>query len=373
MFCFQCGAKNEDAARFCENCGADLYAHAAAAQPQVWRPRAAQAEPPAPVPPAKRPAAIVPAQTAPIPPVPPVVTAQTTYIPVPPVQQVVVQRVRPAPVKLVPAAPTAYTRALTQNGASPLFLAATILLTLTSLLSLYTYFNNPSGSGMYFLLSAAGLWNRHSSGEGATLIAVCRALSFLPTLLCCIGLWAAFGACHSKNAQISTGGLSCIRAATVLKIVFTSIAFFFLLILAILALSANGGNLRTLWLLMGGTLSFVLYILLQASVMIALHSASEAAVDGRTNGNAPMFVAVVSILSAVLSLAAVVLSFFPNVLSYHPEDLSFWFRIFLGSNLSLTAGVIKFLTLLLSACGSLLFAVVVIFYRRDINQAAQQA
>lgn len=87
MFCPKCGAANDASARFCTVCGAAMPAH----QPSVQ-------------------------STQPIP--------------------VVVQQVRPAPVQLVPAHPTAYTHALTGCGRSLSYLFAAIALTAVAVLHL---------------------------------------------------------------------------------------------------------------------------------------------------------------------------------------------------------------------------------------------
>ena len=78
MFCPKCGAPNDTSARFCSTCGAAMPVQ----QPMQ--------------------------STQPIP--------------------VVVQQVRPAPVQLVPAHPTAYTHALTGCGRSLSYLFAAIAL-----------------------------------------------------------------------------------------------------------------------------------------------------------------------------------------------------------------------------------------------------
>ena len=86
MFCPKCGAPNDASARFCSTCGAAL----------------------------------------------PVQQPMQSTQPVP----VIVQQVRPAPVQLVPAHPTAYTRALTGCGRSLPYLLAAIALTAVAVLHL---------------------------------------------------------------------------------------------------------------------------------------------------------------------------------------------------------------------------------------------
>ena len=86
MFCPKCGAPNDTSARFCSTCGAAMPAQ----QPMQ--------------------------STQPVP--------------------VIVQQVRPAPVQLVPAHPTAYTHALTGCGRSLSYLFAAIALTAVAVLHL---------------------------------------------------------------------------------------------------------------------------------------------------------------------------------------------------------------------------------------------
>lgn len=86
MFCPKCGAPNDASARFCSTCGAAL----------------------------------------------PVQQPMQSTQPVP----VIVQQVRPTPVQLVPAHPTAYTHALTGCGRSLSYLFAAIALTAVAVLHL---------------------------------------------------------------------------------------------------------------------------------------------------------------------------------------------------------------------------------------------
>ena len=167
MFCPKCGAPNDASARFCSTCGAAL----------------------------------------------PVQQPMQSTQPVP----VIVQQVRPAPVQLVPAHPTAYTHALTGCGRSLSYLFAAIaVLHLLDLLlgisggigSVRTAIDaSPSGL-MQFLLAA--FW--------------------LPELLTVIGVWSTAGACRSRGAQISTGGLNCVHTAAVFRIIFEALELTFLLI-----------------------------------------------------------------------------------------------------------------------------------------------
>ena len=172
MFCPKCGAPNDTSARFCSTCGAAMPAQ----QPMQ--------------------------STQPIP--------------------VVVQQVRPAPVQLVPAHPTAYTHALTGCGRSLSYLFAAIALTAVAVLHLLDLLLGISG-GIESVRTAID-----ASPSG--LMQFLQAAFWLPELLTVIGVWSAAGACRSRSAQISTGGLNCLRTAAVFRIIFEALELTFLLI-----------------------------------------------------------------------------------------------------------------------------------------------
>ena len=151
MFCPKCGAANDASARFCTVCGAAMPAH----QPSVQ---------------------------------------STQSIPV------VVQQVRPAPVQLVPAHPTAYTHALTGCGRSLSYLFAAIALTAVAVLHLLDLLLGISGG-------IESVWAAIDASPSG-LMQFLQAAFWLPELLTVIGVWSAAGACRSRGAQISTGGLN---------------------------------------------------------------------------------------------------------------------------------------------------------------------
>lgn len=172
MFCPKCGAPNDASARFCSTCGAAL----------------------------------------------PVQQPMQSTQPVP----VIVQQVRPAPVQLVPAHPTAYTHALTGCGRSLPYLFAAIALTAVAVLHLLDLLLGISG-GIESVRTAID-----ASPSG--LMQFLQAAFWLPELLTVIGVWSAAGACRSRGAQISTGGLNCLRTAAVFRIIFEALELTFLLI-----------------------------------------------------------------------------------------------------------------------------------------------
>ena len=172
MFCPKCGAPNDTSARFCSTCGAAL----------------------------------------------PVQQPMQSTQPVP----VIVQQVRPAPVQLVPAHPTAYTHALTGSGRSLSYLFAAIALTAVAVLHLLDLLLGISG-GIESVRTAID-----ASPSG--LMQFLQAAFWLPELLTVSGVWSAAGACRSRGAQISTGGLNCVHTAAVFRIIFEALELTFLLI-----------------------------------------------------------------------------------------------------------------------------------------------
>ena len=130
MFCPKCGAPNDASARFCSTCGAAL----------------------------------------------PVQQPMQSTQPVP----VIVQQVRPAPVQLVPAHPTAYTHALTGCGRSLPYLFAAIALTAVAVLHLLDLLLGISGG----IESVRTAIDASPSGLMQFLqAAVCFLISVLHTLL----------------------------------------------------------------------------------------------------------------------------------------------------------------------------------------------
>lgn len=173
MFCPKCGAANDASARFCTVCGAAMPAH----QPSVQ---------------------------------------STQSIPV-----VVAAGSGPAPVQLVPAHPTAYTHALTAAAVAVLSVCR-IALTAVAVLHLLDLLLGISGG-------IESVWAAIDASPSG-LMQFLQAAFWLPELLTVIGVWSAAGACRSRGAQISTGGLNCLRTAAVFRIIFEALELTFLLI-----------------------------------------------------------------------------------------------------------------------------------------------
>ena len=312
MFCPKCGAANDASARFCTVCGAAMPAH----QPSVQ-------------------------STQPIP--------------------VVVQHVRPTPVQLVPAHPTAYTRALTGCGRSLPYLLAAIALTVVGALHLLDLLFVISG-GITGVLSAI---DESPSGMDMTL----QALNWLPELLTVIGVWSAAGACRSRSAQISTGGLNCLRTAAVFGIIFEALELTFLLIYLLFYSAEDffsfhfAGEEYVVFVMAGGC---ALTIVLQGCIIAALNSAKEAAVKARATTLPPMLLAVIVMAEAAMQIIGLAMYWGAPYLDYDIAlQLYGMFGYLNGSVL------LHMFSLLFSAVSGILFSVVTLRYRREVSAAME--
>ena len=307
MFCPKCGAPNDASARFCSTCGAAL----------------------------------------------PVQQPMQSTQPVP----VIVQQVRPTPVQLVPAHPTAYTHALTGCGRSLSYLFAAIALTAVAVLHLLDLLLGISG-GIESVRTAID-----ASPSG--LMQFLQAAFWLPELLTVIGVWSAAGACRSRGAQISTGGLNCLRTAAVFRIIFEALELTFLLIY-LLFYSAEDffsfhfyGDEYVVFVMAAGC---ALTIVLQGCIIAALNSANEAAVKARATTLPPMLLAVI-----VMAEAAMQIMYW--VAPYLDYDIALQLYGMFGY---LTGNVLLHMfSLLLSAVSGILFSVVTLRYRREVSAAME--
>ena len=307
MFCPKCGAPNDTSARFCSTCGAAL----------------------------------------------PVQQPMQSTQPVP----VIVQQVRPAPVQLVPAHPTAYTHALTGCGRSLSYLFAAIALTAVAVLHLLDLLLGISG-GIESVRTAID-----ASPSG--LMQFLQAAFWLPELLTVIGVWSAAGACRSRGAQISTGGLNCLRTAAVFRIIFEALELTFLLIY-LLFYSAEDffsfhfvGEKYVVFVMAAGC---ALTIVLQGCIIAALNSANEAAVKAR----ATMLLAVIVMAEAAMQIIGLAMYWGAPYLDY---DIALQLYGMFGY---LTGSVLlHMLSLLFSAVSGILFSVVTLRYRREVSAAME--
>ena len=307
MFCPKCGAPNDTSARFCSTCGAAL----------------------------------------------PVQQPMQSTQPVP----VIVQQVRPAPVQLVPAHPTAYTHALTGCGRSLSYLFAAIALTAVAVLHLLDLLLGISG----------GIESVWAAIDG--LMQFLQAAFWLPELLTVIGVWSAAGACRSRGAQISTGGLNCLRTAAVFRIIFEALELTFLLIYLLFYSAEDffsfhfAGEEYVVFVMAGG---WALNIVLQGCIIAALNSANEAAVKARATTLPPMLLAVIVMAEAAMQIIGLAMYWGAPYLDY---DIALQLYGMFGY---LTGSVLlHMLSLLFSAVSGILFSVVTLRYRREVSAAME--
>ena len=311
MFCPKCGAPNDTSARFCSTCGAAMPAQ----QPMQ--------------------------STQPIP--------------------VVVQQVRPAPVQLVPAHPTAYTRALTGCGRSLPYLLAAIALTAVAVLHLLDLLLGISGG-------IESVWAAIDASPSG-LMQFLQAAFWLPELLTVIGVWSVAGACRSRGAQISTGGLNCLRTAAVFRIIFEALVLTFLLIY-LLFYSAEDffsfhfvGEEYVVFVMAGGC---ALTIVLQGCIIAALNSANEAAVKARATTLPPMLLAVIVMAEAAMQIIGLAMYWGAPYLDYDIALQLYGMFGYLNGNV-----LLHMFSLLLSAVSGILFSVVTLRYRREVSAAME--
>lgn len=311
MFCPECGAPNDTSARFCSTCGAAMPAQ----QPMQ--------------------------STQPIP--------------------VVVQQVRPAPVQLVPAHPTAYTRALTGCGRSLPYLLAAIALTAVAVLHLLDLLLGISGG-------IESVWAAIDASPSG-LMQFLQAAFWLPELLTVIGVWSVAGACRSRGAQISTGGLNCLRTAAVFRIIFEALELTFLLIY-LLFYSAEDffsfhfvGEEYVVFVMAGGC---ALTIVLQGCIIAALNSANEAAVKARATTLPPMLLAVIVMAEAAMQIIGLAMYWGAPYLDYDIALQLYGMFGYLNGNV-----LLHMFSLLLSAVSGILFSVVTLRYRREVSAAME--
>lgn len=196
-----------------------------------------------------------------------------------------------------------------------------------------------------------------------------QAAFWLPELLTVIGVWSAAGACRSRGAQISTGGLNCLRTAAVFRIIFEALELTFLLIY-LLFYSAEDffsfhfvGEEYVVFVMAGGC---ALTIVLQGCIIAALNSAKEAAVKARATTLPPMLLAVIVMAEAAMQIIGLAMYWGAPYLDY---DIALQLYGMFGY---LTGSVLLHMfSLLLSAVSGILFSVVTLRYRREVSAAME--
>lgn len=196
-----------------------------------------------------------------------------------------------------------------------------------------------------------------------------QAAFWLPELLAVIGVWSAAGACRSRGAQISTGGLNCLRTAAVFRIIFEALELTFLLIY-LLFYSAEDffsfhfvGDEYVVFVMAAGC---ALTIVLQGCIIAALNSANEAAVKARATTLPPMLLAVIVMAEAAMQIIGLAMYWGAPYLDY---DIALQLYGMFGY---LTGSVLlHMLSLLFSAVSGILFSVVTLRYRREVSAAME--
>ena len=196
-----------------------------------------------------------------------------------------------------------------------------------------------------------------------------QAAFWLPELLTVIGVWSAAGACRSRGAQISTGGLNCLRTAAVFRIIFEALELTFLLIY-LLFYSAEDffsfhfvGEKYVVFVMAAGC---ALTIVLQGCIIAALNSANEAAVKARATTLPPMLLAVIVMAEAAMQIIGLAMYWGAPYLDYDIALQLYGMFGYLNGNV-----LLHMFSLLLSAVSGILFSVVTLRYRREVSAAME--
>jgi hypothetical protein len=182
-------------------------------------------------------------------------------------------------------------------------------------------------------------------------------------------VWSAAGACRSRGAQISTGGLNCLRTAAVFRIIFEALELTFLLIY-LLFYSAEDffsfhfvGEEYVVFVMAAGC---ALTIVLQGCIIAALNSANEAAVKARATTLPPMLLAVIVMAEAAMQIIGLAMYWGAPYLDYDIALQLYGMFGYLNGNV-----LLHMFSLLLSAVSGILFSVVTLRYRREVSAAME--
>lgn len=196
-----------------------------------------------------------------------------------------------------------------------------------------------------------------------------QAAFWLPELLTVIGVWSAAGACRSRSAQISTGGLNCLRTAAVFRIIFEALELTFLLIYLLFYSAEDffsfhfAGEEYVVFVMAGGC---ALTIVLQGCIIAALNSANEAAVKARATTLPPMLLAVIVMAEAAMQIIGLAMYWVAPYLDYDIALQLYGMFGYLNGNV-----LLHMFSLLLSAVSGILFSVVTLRYRREVSAAME--
>lgn len=309
MFCPKCGNQLPAESKFCNNCGHSLQAQQTTAH----------------IP-------IAPAPHVPVPPVAPVVpvpASQPVYV-----QPVAVPVAMPKRRRTIPSAPTAYTRALTKGGSSILFLITALLFLFQFVFAAYDSYR---GLGILHLDAVPARITFH----------IYHAIDLLPKLLMLIGLLVIFGTCHTKGPQVSAGGFRCMKAAMILRIVFSAILYAVFLIVFLVSLIDDGFDEAMVLQMSVLTLLFAFNFVYLGITIGALSAAIDIGQWGDTRRNCPFFLA---LLSFLIALGGLWVHFF-SPYSFSPSSTT---------------------QVLLSAGTQILFGIILLIFRSRIRKANEE-
>ena len=258
MFCSNCGFNNADDADFCQQCGNKLTAPAAPVTEPAPAPEVAEAAPaaePAPVEqaPVTEPFAetvtepiVTPSQPEPVnyaaPPVapnpagmPPFAAGQgnmppvappPVYVPQPQYQTPVYNNYQPVYAAPVQRKSGPVVDAVKKVCGSPLFLIATIAVTVAVIFDFIGFAN------LMVEFDDFNYLFRVTDAFGSV-IGIYAVVNIIAGILSVAGLWVAFGSAKSSAPGMKTAGLSLLKAVAIIRLVLMSITFFVIEVLCI--------------------------------------------------------------------------------------------------------------------------------------------
>ena len=262
MFCYNCGIKLDDKARFCPNCGTKVAAenNDPATEPVTDHVAETAAEPVAESVSVPEPGTVVPAVT---PSVAPAVAAKPIVVPTLPHETA----------EYVPSVEEKTKACVKKTFSSAFFLIATILFTLSVIFSTVSFFITYNEDS-YDYYEEPGVFDRVSApeyeSEDSTLddlgdIFLALQL-FDESLIWIIGLFITVVLARSKNAM-KTGGITTLKVASCIKIGFSFIFALFLFMGGIAVCGFSEDSAVTV-----ATLFFVTPIFIAVGVMYVIFS-----------------------------------------------------------------------------------------------------
>lgn len=204
MFCPNCGTESPDGSAFCQECGAKLDAP----MPEKTTSEPENIEAPAPV---------QPEYQTPVQP-----QHQETYQP----------QYQPAPAYTPYQAPSTGNTVLAtirKCFSSPLFLTATILMTIGAIASLIT--NILYAGSNYVTINTGREVYRISAGGMSSSYIIGIIIGMAPSILIVVGLWITYATARKQgDAPFTTAGLTMIKVIAIISMVFLGIGFIAIII-----------------------------------------------------------------------------------------------------------------------------------------------